>query len=124
MTQVMTDNLTVEQLMPTPEVQRWMKSARLDNQPEIEKTSRVQLLADFCNREGKTPKEMIDSVLRGGEEDGQFTLAIKGRRELDAAINAFGDSLGVTLHQNITAGNVIRSFFIHNGVQMQGRPSL
>ena len=41
-----------------------------------------------------------------------------------AAINAWGDSLGVTLHQNITAGNVLRSFFIHNGVQMQGRPSL
>lgn len=124
MTTVMPDTFTVESLKDTPEVQRWFQSARLDDQPEIERTSRLQVLVDFCNRQGKDPKSMIDSVLRGGEEDGQYTLAIKGRRELDQAINEFGDSLGVTLHENITMGNVVRSFFIHNGVQMQGRPSL
>lgn len=120
----MSNDFTVESLMPTAEVQRWLKSAKLDVQPEIEQTSRVQLLADFCNRQGENPTEMIAKVLRGGEDDGQFEIAIKGRRLLDEAINEWGDSLGVTLHQNITAGNVLRSFFIHNGVQMQGRPSL
>ncbi|MBB3042859.1 hypothetical protein [Nocardioides soli] len=120
----MSNDFTVDSLMPTAEVQRWLASAKLDNQPEIEQTSRVRLLADFCNARGESPTDMIARVLRGGEEDGQYEIAIKGRRELDAAIDAWGDDLGVTLHQNITAGNVLRSFFIHNGVQMQGRPSL
>lgn len=120
----MSNDFTVETLMSTLEVKRWLTSAKLDAQPEIEQTSRVQLLADFCNQQGESPTEMIAQVLRGGEEDGQYEIAIKGRRALDKAINAWGDSLGVTLHQNITAGNVLRSFFIHNGVQMQGRPSL
>lgn len=120
----MSNDVTVDSLMQTMEVKRWLVSAKLDDQPEIEQTSRVQLLAEFCNLQGESPTEMIAKVLRGGEEDGQYEIAIKGRRQLDAAINAWGDSLGVTLHQNITAGNVLRSFFIHNGVQMQGRPSL
>lgn len=124
MSETTSQQFSVESLMPTPEVQRWMQSAKLDVQPEQERVARVKVLADFCNRQGKNPPEMVAAVLRGGEEDGQYTLAIKGRRELDAAIDEFGDSLGLTEHQNITAGNVVRSFFIHNGVQMQGRPAL
>lgn len=124
MSDVMTNDYTVESLKPTFEVKRWLESAKLDTQPEIEQESRVRVLAQFCNHQGRGPQEMIDAVLRGGEEDGQYTIAIKARRELDEAINAFGDTLGLSLHQNITAGNVVRSFFIHNGVQMQGRPSL
>jgi hypothetical protein len=120
----MTNEFTVESLMPTFEVKRWLESAKLDSQPAIEQESRVRVLTQFCNHQGKDPQTMIEAVLRGGAEDGQYTIAIKARRELDEAINAFGDTLGLSLHQNITAGNVVRSFFIHNGVQMQGRPSL
>ena len=120
----MTTEFTVDNLTPTFEVQRWLKSAGLDEQPVSEQRARIAVLAKFCNREGKDPKTIMDEVLRGGEEDGQYTIAIKARRELDGAIDDFGDSLGLTEHQNITAGNVVRSFFIHNGVQMQGRPSL
>lgn len=121
---VTTTEFTVENLASTPEVKRWMSSSKLDKEPQQEQDARIRVLADFCNNQGKDPAEIIASVLRGGEEDGQYTLAIKGRRELDKAINEFGDNLGGTEHQNITAGNVVRSFFIHNGVQMQGRPSL
>jgi hypothetical protein len=124
MSDAMTNEYTVEQLKSTFEVKRWLVSAKLDAQPESEQDSRIRVLAEFCNFQGRDPKVMIDEVLRGGEEDGQYTIAIKARRELDAAINRFGDTLGLSLHQNITAGNVVRSFFIHNGVQMQGRPSL
>jgi hypothetical protein len=120
----MTTEFTVENLLSRFEVKRWLQSSWLDQQPESEQKARVAVLAHFCNKEGKDPKEMMDAVLRGGEDDGQFTIALKARRELDKAINDFGDSLGLTQHQNITAGNVVRSFFIHNGVQMQGRPSL
>ncbi|MDI6912569.1 hypothetical protein [Nocardioides sp.] len=120
----MSNDFTVDSLMATAEVRRWLASARLDTQPRIEQTSRVQLLADFCNAQGESPTEMIAKVLRGGEEDGQYEVAIKGRRQLDTAINTWGDGLGLNLHQTITSGNVLRSFFIHNGVQMQGRPSL
>jgi hypothetical protein len=124
MSDAMTNEYTVEQLKSTFEVKRWLVSAKLDAQPESEQDSRIRVLAEFSNFQGRDPKVMIDEVLRGGEEDGQYTIAIKARRELDAAINRFGDTLGLSLHQNITAGNVVRSFFIHNGVQMQGRPSL
>jgi hypothetical protein len=117
------NDLTVDELYRSEPVQRWFRSAHLDDEPEGELKARVQLLASFCDRLGEAPGALLQRCLRV-TPDGQLAISIKGRRELDKAINDFGDSLNLGRHQNIAAGNTVRSFLIHNGVLMQGRPSL
>jgi len=89
-------------------VQRWMMSARFEADDP-----RLELLAEFCELVERNPDEMISECLRLVQE-GQFKLRGKTRRRYVEQIDVFEER-----HGGRPQGNVIRSFFIHNGVPIQ-----
>jgi hypothetical protein len=98
----------MDDLMSYTSVQRWTRSARLAD-PE----GRLQELSQFCDLVERTPDQMVEECLRLVQE-GQFKLRGKTRREYVERIDDFETSRGGRSH-----GNVIRSFFIHNGIPIQ-----
>jgi len=105
-------------------VARWLLSAGFDREPRDEQLAQVTLLATFCSWRGSTPAELVQSCLTAATDDGQFEINIKGRRAMNRAIDEFSGTLGLPRHQAIAAGNVIRGFLVHNGVLIQGVPSI
>ncbi len=107
-----------------PEVRRWFASAGYDAEGRGEE--RHQLLAEleaFCAYTGKTPGELVRSCLRT-TKTGQTAISTKGRTAIQDVIEAFAADQGLTGHAAVVAANHIRGFLIHNGIFMQGRPSL
>ena len=89
-------------------VQRWMRSAGFEAGDR-----RLDLLAEFCDLVERNPDEMIAECLRLVQE-GQFKLRGKTRRRYVEQIDVFEAD-----HGGRPQGNIIRSFFIHNGVPIQ-----
>ena len=89
-------------------VQRWVRSSKMTDQE-----SKLALLTEFMGRVDRTPDEMIGDCLHLVQE-GQFKLKGKTRRRYVEQIEEFEDA-----HGGRPQGNVIRSFFIHNGIPIQ-----
>jgi hypothetical protein len=89
-------------------VRTWLASARI-----AEPDSKVELLREFCERLERNPDEMIEDCLRLVQE-GQFKLKGKTRRRYVEQIEEFEGGV-----EGRRRGNVIRSFFIHNGIPIQ-----
>ena len=115
---------TAEELMTDPTVVRWLRSAGFSTETPVEQLAQVRMLASFCNHEGKMPQEILDTCLLEKTDDGQYEISIKGRRLVNAAIDEFATTLGLSKHYEIAAGNSIRGFLVHNGVLIQGKPSV
>jgi hypothetical protein len=88
-------------------VQAWMGAAGF-----AEDDKRISVLEAFCVAHGTTPDEMIDQCLRRFD-DGQLKLRMKGRREWVGRIDAFEASGGRA------QANILRSFFVQNGIPIQ-----
>lgn len=69
-------------------------------------------LVRFCDNVGKAPDEMIDECLRRSAEGGPFVLRTRARREYIDKIAIFESDT------DRDTANIVRSFFIHNGVAM------
>jgi hypothetical protein len=78
---------------------------------------RVALLEAFCELTDRDPDEMIADCTR--EVDSGKRIRIKARREYSERIAEFQKSAGDDARAQGRAGNIIRSFFIHNGIFMQ-----
>jgi hypothetical protein len=89
-------------------VQTWLASARLAD-PDM----KVALLGEFCERLERNPDEMIEDCLKLVQE-GQFKLKGKTRRRYVEQIEEFEGGM-----DGRRRGNVVRSFFIHNGIPIQ-----
>jgi hypothetical protein len=89
-------------------VRTWLRSTGWD-----ENDSRLGLLREFCETVERNPDQMIDECLRLVTE-GQFKLRGKTRRGYVERIEEFEEG-----HGGRARGNVVRSFFIHNGVPIQ-----
>ncbi len=89
-------------------VRTWAYSARFE-----EPGHRYELLREFCERVERNPDEMIEDCLRLVQE-GQFKLRGKTRRRYVEQIEEFEGGA-----DGRRRGNVIRSFFIHNGIPIQ-----
>lgn len=83
----------------------WGRDSVTDDLPET--------LARFCEAVGKTPDEMIDDCLKPGKDGETLTLRTRARRKYIGEIEAFESESG-----SRDQANVVRSFFIHNGVAM------
>ena len=77
-----------------------------------EDTARLQVLEAFCTFIGKAPDEIISECLRQVEE-GQ-KIRTRARRSYIEKIQEFEARTGGSR----TQGNIVRSFFIYNGVAM------
>jgi hypothetical protein len=88
-------------------VQAWMDAAGF-----AEDDKRIAVLEAFCVTHGATPDEMVDQCLRRFD-DGQLKLRMKARREWVGRIDAFEVSGGRA------QANILRSFFVQNGIPIQ-----
>jgi hypothetical protein len=100
--------MTMPDLMSSSSVQTWIRSAKLE-----EPSRHLRLLGEFCSLVEREPDQMISECLKLVQE-GQFKLRGKTRRQYVERIDEFEDA-----HGGRTQGNVIRSFFIHNGIPIQ-----
>lgn len=93
----------------SPAVTQWMTSVGMDDGD-----ARLSILSAFCQEVGSSPDELVDRCL-SDVGDGQKKIKMKQRRIVAELIEAFQQRPEVGRQQ----GNVVRSFFIHNGVSMQ-----
>ncbi len=90
----------------------WDELTRRSGLDDAELCRRADILQQFSAFIGRSPDQMVEDV---------FDLASRriplGRRSAYAeSILAFQSSLKASVQTRVHAGNVVRSFFIHNGV--------
>ena len=78
---------------------------------------RVALVGRFCEFVEQDPDTLIADCSR--EVESGKRIRIKARRLYTEKIGEFQDSLQGDAREKGREGNVIRSFFIHNGIFMQ-----
>jgi len=78
---------------------------------------RAAMLEGFCDLAGRDPDGMIEDCTR--EVEGGKRIRIKARREYSEKIAEFQKTAGGDARSQGRAGNIVRSFFIHNGIFMQ-----
>jgi hypothetical protein len=88
-------------------VRCWMDAAGF-----ADDDGRIAVLEAFCVTHDTTPDEMIGQCLRRFD-DGQLKLRMKARREWVGRIDAFEVSGGRA------QANILRSFFVQNGIPIQ-----
>jgi hypothetical protein len=111
-------------------IQRWLDQL---TGPEDARQANVRVLEEFCRFCGETPDALIAGLFR---PTGQPTpdrhapepiagagsygprIVLKRRRQVIEWIDSFEAD-----HGGRAAGNIIRSFLIHNGVALTARPT-
>ena len=78
---------------------------------------RIATLEGFCDAAGRDPDAMIEDCTR--EVESGKRIRIKARREYSEKIAEFQKAAGADARSQGRAGNIVRSFFIHNGIFMQ-----
>lgn len=86
-------------------------------QTDAEVRQKLEVLAKFCSVCQKQPDELVAWLFRPTPEGPRIRL--KRRREVMALIETFERE-----HGGRAAGNVVRSFLIHNGVALSAPPLL
>ena len=105
-------------------VQRWLRAygafwGEASTADEVQR--KLQPLADFCGFCDGTPDELVDSLFRQTPEGRRIKL--KRRRAVMAQIDEFEREFGKgDMKVGREAGNVVRSFLIHNGVALTATP--
>ncbi|HZU17591.1 MAG TPA: hypothetical protein VFD01_13455 [Candidatus Dormibacteraeota bacterium] len=85
------------------------------SQTDDEVRSKLEVLSRFCLVCGKEPDELVAWLFRETPEGPRIRL--KRRRRVMALIDEFERE-----HGGRPAGNVVRSFLIHNGVALSAAP--
>jgi len=86
-------------------------------EPPVDFDERVEMLGRFCRFIERDPDRLISSCSR--EVESGKRIRIKERRFYTEKIAEFQESVDGDARAKGRAGNVIRSFFIHNGIFMQ-----
>lgn len=118
--------MDVTTLRTEPTVERWLSSSGIADEDDREIDGHLELLAQFCDHTGMGPGELIEKCLRpldSGDAE-QREISLKGRGEINTAIDDWSDGLSGTSFMRIIAGNTVRGFLVHNGILIQGRPAL
>ena len=80
--------------------------------------ARIETLEQFCAFVERGPDAIIEECSR--EVEGGKRIRIKKRRFYSEKIDEFQGSVHGDARAQTRAGNVVRSFMIHNGIFMQG----
>jgi hypothetical protein len=113
--------MTPSEVAATATVRRWFASAALEGAPEEDKLRRLVLLADFCRHSGQSPDELVAGLLRT-TKTGDTAISAKRRKAMNATIDQFVAVRGLDGKDAVVTGNTLRSFLVHNGIFIQGRP--
>ena len=98
-------------------VRQWARGLKEQWGDEPEMEQRYALLQRFADFAGKDPDRMIAECTR--DVDSGKRIRIKARREFTEKIAAFQTTVEGNPRQQSKAANLVRSFFIHNGIFMQ-----
>lgn len=98
-------------------VQQWARGLKEQWGDEPDMTERCQTLEAFVDLVGKDPDTIIAECTR--EVDSGKRIRIKARREYAARIAEFQEAAEGGPREQAKAANLVRSFFIHNGIFMQ-----
>jgi hypothetical protein len=93
-------------------VKRWLESAEFGGNGDGQ---RLAALAGFCNHLELSPDELVTGMFRDTEVGRKIKL--KRRKVVMAEIDQWEADNG-----GRDAGNVVRSFLIHNGVALTAAP--
>jgi hypothetical protein len=100
-------------------VQAWVRGLREQwGEEPADMAARTETLARFCVFVGREPDMIIEEcsrVVEGGKR-----IRLKKRRLYSEKIDEFQRSVDGDARAQTRAGNVVRSFMIHNGIFMQG----
>jgi hypothetical protein len=108
-----------ETLAGSATVQAWVAGLREQwGEEPADMAARIETLARFCAFVERAPDTMIDECSR--EVEGGKRIRIKKRRFYAEKIDEFQQSVDGDARAQTRAGNIIRSFMIHNGIFMQG----
>lgn len=80
--------------------------------------ARIETLERFCAFAERDPDAIIEECSR--EVEGGKRIRIKKRRHYSEKIDEFQRSVDGDGRSQTRAGNIVRSFMIHNGIFMQG----
>ena len=92
---------------------RWFASLLDLWGPTGVKPNLVETLVEFCTIVDKTPDEIIDDCLRATTGGDTYVLRTRARKQYMEQVDQFEAKTG-----SRDEANVVRSFFIHNGVAM------
>jgi hypothetical protein len=109
-----------EQLRESAAVLHWFASARHDGVPEEEQQRYLSLLGDFAEFAGMAPDELVAFCFLRKKDTGERFSSVKRRGEVNLWIQGWVKERGFTGKDAVANGNVVRGFFIHNGVLIQG----
>lgn len=103
----------MEDLSHYASVQAWREDyIRHWGPNDAELPQKLKTLQEFCSLVGKDPDAIVNECLR--DVEGGKRIRLKARRRYIEAIRDFEAN-----HQGgRAAGNVVRSFLIHNGIAM------
>jgi hypothetical protein len=113
--------MTPDEVAAAAPVRRWFASAALQGAPPEDRQRRLVLLADFCRHTGQSPDELVLGCLRTTKA-GDTAISAKRRRAMNATIDQFVAARGLDGRDAVVTGNTLRSFLVHNGIFIQGRP--
>jgi hypothetical protein len=104
-------------------VQTWVNGLREQwGEEPADMAARIETLARFSEFVERDPDTIIDECCR--EVEGGKRIRLKKRRFYSEKIEEFQGSVDGDARAQTRAGNVVRSFMIHNGIFMQGGVSV
>lgn len=112
------DALSLEGLESQSTVTAWLRahSSQWDvKHTDAETRARLETLSRFCTICEKSPDDLVAWLFRETPEGPRIRL--KRRRQVMAQIDEFEAENG-----GRAAGNVVRSFLIHNGIALSATP--
>src|SRR2546421_10931678 len=116
--------MTLGEVSGYESVQHWLEAhGRHWNRAaeETDRKHRLDVLRRYCEFTGRDPNFLISNLFRETPEGPRIRL--KRRREEIAKIGEFEAMLGEGDPRRArNDGNVVRSFFIHNGVALTAPP--
>lgn len=105
--------LSIDDARNNESTRRWLASLLDLWGPSGLTPALVETLAAFCTIVEKTPDEIIAECLRAKTDSDTFVLRTRARKRFMEAIDQFEATVA-----SRDRANVVRSFFIHNGVAM------
>lgn len=106
-------DIDIDEARNSETARRWLASLLDLWGPSGVRPGLVETLVDFCAVVEKTPDEMIGECLRAKADGDTFVLRTRARKQFMEQIEQFEARTG-----SRDEANVVRSFFIHNGVAM------
>lgn len=103
----------IEDMRNNESTRRWFSSLLDLWGPTGVRPGLLETLGTFCARVEKTPDEIIDECLRATTGGDTFVLRTRARKQYMEQIELFE-----TQTASRDQANVVRSFFIHNGIAM------